>query len=182
MLNIFSDLSTSLMFWMRLPLRKDLHHLVPIEQEGRYIPQPSRTCWWKENFPAPLKQLNPSQATCNHTLLDKLQAPLQQVFQNLHTAATTSVTHKHLSARSFLLCQLLITGVLKLHTSILSHLTTSKTWWWWLRLSWWWWWWLSTTHQALVHASTTCYSDRHWPYTPSTGSMIPWQVQVDSYH
>lgn len=155
MLNIFSDLSTSFTFWMLLPLRKDLHHLVPIEQEGRYIPKPSRTCWWKENFPAPLRQLNPSQVICNHTLFDKLQAPLQQVFQNQYTAATTSITHKHRSATSFLLRLLLIKNVLKWHTFILMHLTTSKLWWWW--------WWLSTTHQALVHASTTCYSDTHPP-------------------
>lgn len=38
-----------------------------IGQEERCIPKSSRTCWWRENFPTPLRNLNPSHSVCDQS-------------------------------------------------------------------------------------------------------------------
>jgi hypothetical protein len=122
--HIISDLSTSFTFWFPLPLRKDLHHLVPIGQEGRWIPKPSRRCWWKENFPAPLRNLNPNHQVSN-----------QSHYWVSYTFTTTAAEFIFLQCwnhschtwvpinRLFPSPQLLFTNCYKWYISILTHLT-----------------------------------------------------------
>jgi hypothetical protein len=122
MLNIFSDLSTSFTFWLPLPRRKDLHRLVPIGQEGTCIPKPSRRCWWKENFPAPLRNLSPNHPVCDQShywaIYILYYSSRIQILQCWNHPCHTWVSFSHL----FPSLQLLTVNFYNWHISVLTHL------------------------------------------------------------